>query len=281
MSSRRTVHSAGRRARISAGHRRSLTPRHRVCAGGQAASRDDAAVYGDVRRAGHRDHARLQPGDRRKAAASSVGATIEFFTVDDESEPAEGNRQREQARSTRQGRRARRNGPFGRCDGDGQGRHATTSTLLLIPNAGANAATGGQCAPNVFRTSFSNWQPAHPMGKVMYDRGHRKVVTLTWKYGAGEESIEQLQGGVHQARRLDRQGNVPAVSECRVPAVHHRDRVAQARRGVRFLRRWRRGEVHQGLCRGRASRTRSRSTATGFLTDGTLEAQGAVGAGTC
>ena len=65
-------------------------------------------------------------------------------------------------------------------------------TLLVIPNAGANAATGSQCAPNIFRTSFSNWQPAHPMGKVMYDKGHRKVVTLTWKYGAGEESVESF-----------------------------------------------------------------------------------------
>ncbi|MEP6944001.1 MAG: ABC transporter substrate-binding protein, partial [Betaproteobacteria bacterium] len=36
-----------------------------------------------------------------------------------------------------------------------------TGTLLVIPNAGANAATGSQCAPNIFRTSFSNWQPAH------------------------------------------------------------------------------------------------------------------------
>ena len=67
-----------------------------------------------------------------------------------------------------------------------------TGTLLIIPNAGANAATGAQCAPNIFRTSFTNWQPAHPMGKVMYERGHRKVVTLTWKYGAGEESVESF-----------------------------------------------------------------------------------------
>ena len=46
-----------------------------------------------------------------------------------------------------------------------------SGTLLVIPNAGANAATGSQCAPNIFRTSFSNWQPAYPMGKVMYDEG--------------------------------------------------------------------------------------------------------------
>src|SRR5215211_8282770 len=39
-----------------------------------------------------------------------------------------------------------------------------TNTLLIIPNAGANEATGPACAPNIFRTSFSNWQPAFPMG---------------------------------------------------------------------------------------------------------------------
>lgn len=119
------------------------------------------------------------------------GRDVEFFTVDDESEPAKATDnanklvQRDKVDvlvgTVHSGvvmamvKVARDNG-----------------TLLVIPNAGANAATGSQCAPNIFRTSFSNWQPAHPMGKVMYDKGHRKVVTLTWKYGAGEESIESF-----------------------------------------------------------------------------------------
>ena len=122
------------------------------------------------------------------------GRELEFFTVDDESEPAKAtdnaNRlvQRDKVDvlvgTVHSGvvmamvKVARDNG-----------------TLLVIPNAGANAATGSQCAPNIFRTSFSNWQPAHPMGKVMYDKGHRKVVTLTWKYGAGEESVESFKEG--------------------------------------------------------------------------------------
>ncbi len=63
------------------------------------------------------------------------------------------------------------------------------NTLLIIPNAGANDATGPQCAPNIFRTSFSNWQPAFPMGKVMFDAGLKNVATLTWRYAAGAESI--------------------------------------------------------------------------------------------
>ncbi|HSC99743.1 MAG TPA: ABC transporter substrate-binding protein, partial [Casimicrobiaceae bacterium] len=55
-----------------------------------------------------------------------------------------------------------------------------TNTLLVIPNAGARAVTGPMCAPNIFRSSFSNWQPGYAMGKVAGDRGAKKVVTVTW-----------------------------------------------------------------------------------------------------
>jgi branched-chain amino acid transport system substrate-binding protein len=64
-----------------------------------------------------------------------------------------------------------------------------TNTLLIIPNAGANDATGPACAPNIFRTSFSNWQTTFPMGKVMADIGIKNVATITWRYTAGAEMI--------------------------------------------------------------------------------------------
>lgn len=64
-----------------------------------------------------------------------------------------------------------------------------TNTMLIIPNAGANDATGLACAPNIFRTSFSNWQTTFPMGKVMAEAGIKNVVTITWKYTAGAEMI--------------------------------------------------------------------------------------------
>ncbi|MEO5882644.1 MAG: ABC transporter substrate-binding protein, partial [Caldimonas sp.] len=32
-------------------------------------------------------------------------------------------------------------------------------TLLIVPNAGADAITGPMCAQNIVRSSFSNWQP--------------------------------------------------------------------------------------------------------------------------
>jgi len=57
--------------------------------------------------------------------------------------------------------------------------------IMIVPNAGSNAVTGPLCAPNIFRTSFSNWQPAYPGGVLMGKEGHKTCVTISWKYGAG------------------------------------------------------------------------------------------------
>ncbi len=45
------------------------------------------------------------------------------------------------------------------------------------------------CGPNIFRSSFSNWQPGYAMGEVAAKRGYKKAVTITWKYAAGDESV--------------------------------------------------------------------------------------------
>lgn len=74
-----------------------------------------------------------------------------------------------------------------------------TGKVLIIPNAGANAATRALCGPNIFRTSFSSWQTAFPMGKVMMDAGHRSVTTITWKYAAGEEMVSGFKEGLTKA----------------------------------------------------------------------------------
>jgi branched-chain amino acid transport system substrate-binding protein len=71
-----------------------------------------------------------------------------------------------------------------------------TNTLLVVPNAGARAVTGAMCAPNIFRSSFSNWQPGYAMGKVAGERGAKKVATITWKYAAGDESVEGFKDGL-------------------------------------------------------------------------------------
>jgi branched-chain amino acid transport system substrate-binding protein len=74
-----------------------------------------------------------------------------------------------------------------------------TGTLLFVPNAGADAVTGPMCAPNIFRSSFSNWQPGYAMGEVMAKKGHKNVVTITWKYAAGDESVKGFKEAFEKA----------------------------------------------------------------------------------
>ncbi len=74
-----------------------------------------------------------------------------------------------------------------------------TNTTLIIPNAGANEATGPMCSPHIFRTSFSNWQVCQPMGKVMFDAGHRNVVTISWRYAAGDQMVGAFKEGFTRA----------------------------------------------------------------------------------
>ena len=122
------------------------------------------------------------------------GREVEFFKVDDESEPSKATEN-----ANRLITRDKVDVLIGSVHSGvvmGMLKVAKESgTLMLIPNAGADAATGSLCSPNVFRTSFSNWQPVHPLGKVMSDRGHKKAVFITWKYAAGEESLASFKEG--------------------------------------------------------------------------------------
>ena len=123
-----------------------------------------------------------------QAGGKLGGREVEFFKVDDESEPSKAT-----DNANRLITRDKVDVLIGSVHSGvamGMVKVAKESgTLMLIPNAGAAAATGALCSPNVFRTSFSNWQPVHPLGKVMADRGHRKAIFITWKYAAGEESL--------------------------------------------------------------------------------------------
>jgi len=60
----------------------------------------------------------------------------------------------------------------------------------LIPNAGANVLTRAQCAKNIFRTSFGNSQPGVAAGAAMIKAGIKTAVTYSWKYAAGDESVD-------------------------------------------------------------------------------------------
>src|SRR5437764_9306675 len=69
------------------------------------------------------------------------------------------------------------------------------NVLTIVTNAGAQAVTGNLCAPDVFRTSFSNWQTSYPCADVMLKAGHKKAVLMFWNYSFGQESMAAFKEG--------------------------------------------------------------------------------------
>ncbi len=122
------------------------------------------------------------------------GREIEYFKVDDESEPSKGI---ENANKLVQ--RDKVDVLIGTVhSGVQMGIHKVardSGVLSLIPNAGVHMATRAQCAPNVFRTSFSNSQPTRALGAAMVAKGHKRAVWITWKYAAGDEAFEGFKEG--------------------------------------------------------------------------------------
>ncbi len=117
------------------------------------------------------------------------GREIEWFKVDDESEPSKG-----VENAQRLVQRDKVDVLIGTVhSGVQMGIQRVVreaGVLNLIPNAGVHAATRALCAPNVFRTSFTNSQPTMALGKPMMDKGLKKAVWITWKYAAGDEAFE-------------------------------------------------------------------------------------------
>ena len=126
------------------------------------------------------------------------GREVEFFKVDDESNPAKGIEN-----ATRLVMRDKVDVLVGSVhSGVQMGIHKVardTGVLNIIPNAGVHVATRAQCAPNVFRTSFTNAQPTLALGKAMVDRGHKKAVWITWNYAAGDEAFEGFEKSYTEA----------------------------------------------------------------------------------
>ena len=148
-----------------------------------------------------------------------------------------------------------------------------SNTLLIVPNAGADAVTGAMCAPNIFRSSFSNWQPAYAMGEVAAKRGLKKAVTITWKYAAGDESANGFKEGFEKGGgQVVKQLTVPfpnvefqalltEISAIKPDVVYAFYAGGGA---VKFVKDY----AAAGLAKT------TPLVGAGFLTDGTLEAQG-------
>ena len=149
-----------------------------------------------------------------------------------------------------------------------------TGTLLIVPNAGADAVTGPMCAANIFRSSFSNWQPGYAMGDVVAGKGHKNVVTITWKYAAGDESVrgfkeafEKKGGKVVKELSLpfpnvEFQALLTEIAAAKPDAVYTFFAGGGA---VKFVKDYAAAGLKKSIPLYGA----------GFLTDGTLEAQGA------
>ena len=149
-----------------------------------------------------------------------------------------------------------------------------TGTLLLVPNAGADAVTGPMCAPNIFRSSFSNWQPGYAMGEVVAKKGHKKVVTITWKYAAGDESVRGFKEAFEKAG-----GSVVKELSLPFPGVEFQallTEIAASKPDAVYT--FFAGGGAVTFVKDYAAAGLKKSIplyGAGFLTDGTLEAQGA------
>lgn len=205
------------------------------------------------------------------------GRDIEYVTLDDESDPAKG-----ADNADRLVNRDKVDVLIGTVHSGvqmGMVKIARESGVLhIIPNAGVEAATAQLCAPNVFRTSFANGQPAYPMGKVAIDKGIKNVVTLAWKYDAGEESINGFKENfVKRGGKIVKQlwvpfPNVEFQAVLTEIAALKPDGVFVFFAGggaARFVRDW----AAAGL-KGKIA-----LMGAGFLTDGILEAAGGAAEG--
>ncbi|MDP3671181.1 MAG: ABC transporter substrate-binding protein [Telluria sp.] len=153
-----------------------------------------------------------------------------------------------------------------------------SGTLLIVPNAGANAITGPMCAKNIFRSSFSSWQSGYAMGQVAAERGHKNIVTITWNYAFGNESVQAFKegfekGGGHVGDSLTLPfPNVEFQALLTQIAAKKPDAVYAFFAGggaVKFVKDYAAAGLNKSMP----------LYGPGFLTDGTLDAQGAAAQG--
>jgi len=153
-----------------------------------------------------------------------------------------------------------------------------SNTLLIVPNAGADAITGPMCAPNIFRTSFSNWQPGYATGVVAAQKGHKRAMTITWNYAAGQEIVKgfteafEKQGGkvikdlTLPFPNVEFQALLTEIAAQKPDVVYAFFAGAGA---VKFVKDYDAAGLRKSIP----------LLGSGFLTDGTLEAQGASAQG--
>lgn len=150
-----------------------------------------------------------------------------------------------------------------------------SGTLTIIPNAGAVGVTRELCAKNVFRMSFSNWQPAYGMGLALAKKGVKKAAWITWDYAAGTESRDGFKEGLEKGG-----GAFATTLTLKFPETNFQPLLAQIPTlgvdavgaffagggAVQFVKEYTAAGIKVPLCGT-------------FLTEGTLDAQGAAAEG--
>ena len=153
-----------------------------------------------------------------------------------------------------------------------------SGTLMINPNGGADAVTGPMCAVNIFRSSFSNWQPGYAIGQAMAAKGHKTAATVTWKYAAGDEMAKGFKEGFEKAG-----GKITKELSLPFPNVEFQallTEVASAKPDATFAFFAGGGAVKFVKdYAGAGLKKNIPLFGTGFLTDGTLEAQGEAAQG--
>ena len=149
---------------------------------------------------------------------------------------------------------------------------------LIIPNAGNVAATRDLCAPTIFRTSFTNWQPAFGIGKAIASQGVKRAAWVTWDYAAGQEAGQGFRDGL-------KAGGAELVKTITLPfpETNFQPLLAQIPSlDVQAVGSFFAGGGAVQFVRDYASagfRDRIPLVGSGFLTEGTLAAQGAAADG--
>jgi len=154
-----------------------------------------------------------------------------------------------------------------------------SNTLMIVPNAGSDAVTGPLCAPNIFRSSFSNWQSSWPMGVVAAkEQGKKTAITITWKYAAGQEMTNAFKEGFEKEGgkvlkqltlpfpNVEFQSLLTEIASLKPDAVFAFFAGGGA---VKFVTDWHAAGLGNHIT----------LYGPGFLTDGTLQAQGAAALG--
>jgi branched-chain amino acid transport system substrate-binding protein len=118
------------------------------------------------------------------------GREIEWFKVDDESEPSKGVENAHQAGAARQGGRADRHRALGRADGHPARWRAIPACSTSSPTPACMPPRARCARPTCSAPASPTASPPAALGKPMMDKGLKKAVWITWKYAAGDEAFE-------------------------------------------------------------------------------------------